>query len=97
MDEYCEDVVETIISTLDGYGISHPTIVTESGRATVAYSSILLFNILDVTRFEPVEIKKSGDDEHELLDNMRSIFDYLKPARVQECFNDAHYYRDAVR
>jgi arginine decarboxylase len=97
LDEYCEDVVETIMSTLDGYGISHPTIVTESGRATVAYSSILLFNVLDVTRFEPVEIKKSGDDEHELLDNMRSIFDYLKPARVQECFNDAHYYRDEVR
>jgi arginine decarboxylase len=28
---------------------------------------------------------------------MQSIFDYLKPARVQECFNDAHYYRDEVR
>jgi arginine decarboxylase len=97
LDEYCEDVVETIMSTLDSYGIGHPTIVTESGRATVAYSSILLFNVLDVTRFEPIEIKSSGDEEHELLDNMRGIFDYLKPARVQECFNDAHYYRDEVR
>lgn len=97
LDEYCEDVVETIMSTLDGYGINHPTIVTESGRATVAYSSILLFNILDVTRFEPLEICQSSDSEHELLDNMRGIFEYLKPARVQECFNDAHYYRDEVR
>jgi len=100
LDEYCEDVVETVMSTLDGYGISHPTLVTESGRATVAYSSILLFNILDVTRFEPVEIRTSGGERgegHELLDNMQSIFDYLKPARVQECFNDAHYYRDEVR
>ncbi len=97
LDEYCEDVVETIMSTLDGYGISHPTIVTESGRATVAYSSILLFNILDVTRFEPIEIQQSDDSGHELLDNMRSIFEYLKPARLQECFNDAHYYRDEVR
>jgi arginine decarboxylase len=97
LDEYCEDVVETIMSTLDGYGISHPTIVTESGRATVAYSSILLFNVLDVTRFEPVEIKTSVNEGHELLDNMLSIFDYLKPARIQECFNDAHYYRDEVR
>ncbi len=34
-------------------GIAHPIIVTESGRATVAYYSVLLFNILDVTRFEP--------------------------------------------
>ncbi len=97
LDEYCEDVVETIMSTLDAYNIDHPTIVTESGRATVAYSSILLFNILDVTRFEPIEIKNSCDVSHELLDNMRSIFEYLKPARLQECFNDAHYYRDEVR
>jgi arginine decarboxylase len=97
LDEYCEDMVETIMSTLDGYGISHPTIITESGRATVAYSSILLFNILDVTRFEPVEIETSSGEGHELLNNMRSIFNYLKPSRVQECFNDAHYYRDEVR
>ncbi|MFY0640464.1 MAG: biosynthetic arginine decarboxylase [Bermanella sp.] len=97
LDEYCEDVVETIMSTLDGYGIPHPTIVTESGRATVAYSSILLFNILDATRFEPIEIKTLENKGHELLDNMRGIFEYLKPARVQECFNDAHYYRDEVR
>ena len=33
-------------------------IVTESGRATVAYSSVLLFNILDVTRFEPAECRR---------------------------------------
>ena len=38
---------------LDPQGIPHPIIITESGRATVAYYSVLLFNILDVTRFEP--------------------------------------------
>jgi arginine decarboxylase len=52
LDEYCTDIVETIMTTLDPEGIAHPVIVTESGRATVAYSSVLLFNILDVTRFE---------------------------------------------
>ena len=44
------------MSALDPLGIAHPVIVTESGRATVAYSSMLLFNILDVTRFEPAEV-----------------------------------------
>jgi len=28
-------------------------LITESGRRPVAYSSILLFNILDVTSYEP--------------------------------------------
>ncbi len=97
LQEYCEGVVETIMSTLDGYGLKHPNIVTESGRATVAYSSILLFNVLDVTRFEPIAIAQSRSEDHELIDNLREIFEYLKPSRVQECFNDAHYYRDEVR
>ena len=45
LNEYCEDLVDTLKHTLDEYGIAHPTIVTESGRATVAYTS--------TTRAEP--------------------------------------------
>lgn len=96
MAEYCEDIVETIKETLDAENIRHPVIVTESGRATVAYSSILLFNILDVTRFDPLPIKAEGE-EHELIKKLREIFDYLEPRRLQECYNDAHFYRDEVR
>ncbi len=97
LQEYCEDIVDTIKTTLNNYNLPHPTIVTESGRATVAYSSILLFNILDVTDFQPYEVPVIGDDEHELLKHMRDVAIYLKPQRVQECYNDAHFYRDEVR
>ena len=97
LDEYCLDIVETLIHTLDENDIAHPTIVTESGRATVAYSSVLLFNILDTTNFEPKSPSEASDEEPEILANMREITNYLKPGRVQECFNDAHYYRDEVR
>lgn len=97
LDEYCEDIVDTLINTLDGYGISHPTIVTESGRATVAYSSILLFNVLDTTTFEPITLPEATSGEHVLIENMREILTYLKPQRVQECYNDAHFYRDEIR
>ncbi len=95
--EYCEDIVDTIKTTLASYQLEHPVIVTESGRATVAYSSILLFNILDVAQFEPLSIQGNDVDEHELIKDMREILSYLKPQRVQECYNDAHYYRDEVR
>ena len=61
LDEYCCDIVESIMSTLDPEGITHPAIVTESGRATVAYSSILVFNILDVTRFESGNLPETID------------------------------------
>ncbi len=97
LEEYCEDIVETLKSTLDEYELTHPTIVTESGRATVAYSSILLFNILDVTKFEPIELPKVGADEHQLLQDMREVLISLQEEKVQECYNDAHFYRDEIR
>lgn len=97
LNEYCEDIVEAIKETLDADNIPHPTIITESGRATVAYSSILLFNILDVTKFEPIRSDHSKHIDHDLIASMREIFEYLNPKRVQECYNDAHFYRDEVR
>ncbi|MCL4168140.1 UNVERIFIED_CONTAM: hypothetical protein GTU68_008905, partial [Idotea baltica] len=95
--EYCEDIVDTIKTTLDQHDIKHPVIITESGRATVAYSSILIFNVLDVTKFEAQETTAPSDEEHELIKSMREILDYLKPQRVQECYNDAHFYRNEIR
>ncbi|KZY30841.1 MULTISPECIES: biosynthetic arginine decarboxylase [unclassified Oleiphilus] len=97
LEEYCEDIVDTLKQTLDDHNIPHPTIVTESGRATVAYSSILLFNILDTNIFEPISLPEPSPEEHQLLTKIREIKDYLSPRRVQECYNDAHFYRDEVR
>jgi len=92
LEEYCVDIVETIKETLDEYEILHPTIVTESGRATVAYSSILLFNIMHVNTFEPSQLPiKESVQEHPLLKNMRDVLNYLSPNKLKECFNDAHY------
>jgi arginine decarboxylase len=99
LDEYCLDVVEQIMSVLDPLGIEHPVIVTESGRATVAYSSVLLFNILDVTRFEPAEVpaQAAGGTEHELIGNLRESLKSINPRSLQECYNDAVYYREELR
>jgi arginine decarboxylase len=97
LHEYCVDIVDALKETLDRYGIAHPTIVTESGRATIAYSSILIFNVLDTTTFEPTSLPEPRPDEHSLITSIREIYGNLSPARVQECYNDAHFYRDEVR
>ena len=97
LGEYCAAIVENIVSTLDEVDIPHPDIVTESGRATVAYYSILLFNILDESRFEIDELpKKLDDDAHELLQNLMAVVDVLEAENAQECFHDAYYYRDEI-
>ena len=95
--EYCEDIVDALKQTLDEYEIPHPVIVTESGRATIAYSSILIFNVLDTTTFEAGTLPAPGEDEHPLIKSMRDIYALLNESRLQECYNDANFYRNEVR
>ncbi|MGA8055745.1 MAG: biosynthetic arginine decarboxylase [Burkholderiales bacterium] len=98
LDEYSTDMVETIMTALDPEGIEHPTIITESGRATVAYSSVLLFNILDVTRFEPGELPEPDPaGEHELIGNLRESLCSANSKNLQESYNDAVFYREEIR
>ncbi|MFI2811915.1 MULTISPECIES: biosynthetic arginine decarboxylase [Microbulbifer] len=99
LDEYCVDVVEAIMGTLDSEGVAHPVIITESGRATVAYSSVLLFDILDTTRFEPVELEhtKITEDDHPMLRYLQDAANNVTAKNLQESYNDALYYRDEVR
>jgi len=98
LDEYCADIIEVIMGTLDEQGIAHPTIITESGRAMVAYYSVLLFNILDISCFETLPLpEKLPADTHEMMTNMMEVLQSLNLKNIQECYNDAIYYRDELR
>ncbi|GAA5146988.1 biosynthetic arginine decarboxylase [Prosthecobacter algae] len=103
--EYCADVIEAITEVTAEAGVPHPDIITESGRAVVAYYSVLVINILDVNRFEPgrgkIELHK---DSPQLLHNLAELREEfgkdaskLTRDRVQEIYNDAVYYRDKLR
>lgn len=98
MQEYCVNIVETIQESLDPEGVDHPVIVTESGRATVAYSSLLLFNVLDVRTHQPLPLPDVlPEDSHELLSNLFAVPRLLNVKNFQECYNDALYYRAEIR
>lgn len=98
LDEYCTNIVETICECLDPLGIEHPVIVSESGRATVAYSSVLLFNILDVRDHRPIPLPEALPEHcHELVHSLWLVNQSIDANNFQECYNDALYYRDEVR
>jgi arginine decarboxylase len=52
LQEYANDVVFRIKSVCDESGVPHPTIISESGRAVVAYHSMLVFDVLGVSNFD---------------------------------------------
>jgi len=98
VDEYCVDVVETVMTILGEQGVEHPTIVTESGRALVAYYSMLLFNVLDVARYEPDTLPPTlPEDTNVHIRNLHETSQKLTLRNMQESFNDVLYYRDQVR
>ena len=59
LEEYANDVVYHIQTVCDDAGVKHPTIVSESGRAIVAYHSVLIFNVLGVSAFGEEKIPES--------------------------------------
>lgn len=98
LDEYCANIVETICECLDPLAIPHPVIISESGRSTVAYSSMLLFNVLDVRDHRPVSLPDSlPEKSHEMVQNLWQVNQAVTADNFQECYNDALFYRDEVR
>ena len=91
LDEYCTNIVETVKYELDQSKIAHPTIITESGRACIASSSMLIFNILETTNFDSKKTQTINEEDHPLLKNMIQIPEYLGLERAQECLNDLNY------
>lgn len=98
LEEYCTDIVESVMATVDEHELPHPHIITESGRATVAYYSVLLFNVLDVSRLENRAVPTSlEEDDPEAIHNLLEVYNSLSLKNLQECYNDAIYYRDQIR
>ncbi len=98
VNEYAADVVEVIMNSLNGTGIRHPTILSESGRATVAHHSVLIFNVLHVRRFEPHHLPDPlPEPQNEMLRNLLTVLQTLSPRNAQEAYHDAVFYRDELR
>lgn len=96
--EYCTDIVEVISQICDKAGIAHPNLISESGRAVVAYYSVLVFNILDVTSAQTSEeAPPIPENAPQNLMNIIEVNKVINKKNLQECFNDAMYYRDQMR
>ncbi len=97
VEEYCSNVVETVAYAMDEAEIAHPTLVTESGRAVVATSSMLVFNVLETTLYDAPTAPDVEPDDNHLVSDLAAINGYLSKDRLQECWNDATFYRNELR
>jgi arginine decarboxylase len=103
MNEYASDVVYRIGSVCNAREIEHPVIISESGRATAAHHSVLIFNALGSSALDKfrvagsIEENYSGDEELpqpvlDLFEAYRSV----SARRLVECYHDALQAREQV-
>ncbi|HQK89084.1 MAG TPA: biosynthetic arginine decarboxylase, partial [Acidobacteriota bacterium] len=95
LQEYAADIVSALAEICQENGIAHPTIISESGRALVAYHSILVFNILGISEFSTdMDVPILPKDAPESLTSMKQILDQLSVKNFQESYHDAIQIRD---
>jgi arginine decarboxylase len=96
--EYANCLVQEIKGNLAKTGIKHPTIITESGRATVAHTAILLFNILEVEKFEPQSfLIFIPDNTHALVKDLWKKSEAIDENNIDNQFSEIISSRDAIR
>ena len=91
LEEYANDVVYHIQTVCDDAGVKHPTIVSESGRAIVAYHSVLIFNALGVSSFGEEKIPDTiePEDAEQPLIDLLETYQNLTPRNALESYHDA--------
>jgi len=98
LSEYCADIIYSVMEILDSESIMHPTLITESGRATVAYYSVLIFNIFETNLIKhDSHLPDFPENSPEVIINLIDTLNSINIRNIQECYNDALFYRDQMR
>ncbi|HSL22042.1 MAG TPA: biosynthetic arginine decarboxylase [Vicinamibacterales bacterium] len=91
LEEYANDVVYHLQTVCDDAQVKHPTIVSESGRAVVAYHSVLIFNVLGVSGFgeERVPDPAAVEEMEQPIIDLYETYQNISPRNALESYHDA--------
>ncbi len=91
IQEYANNVVYSLKEVCDEEDVTHPVILSESGRAIAAYHSVLVINIKgDKNGNHKDQIEILGNELHIIKD----LYDGLKEINIK---NYVEYYHDALQ
>ena len=102
LQEYANDAVFHIREVCEETGVPHPTLLSESGRALVAYHSVLVFGVLGWSGFDRYELPENSDanqtDQHDPppkpVRTLDETYHALNEDNFIESYHDAKLARD---
>ncbi len=87
--EYANDIVAILQSICEEKKIPHPDIISESGRALVAHSTALVFDVLGSNEITMKEyLLPTPDKESRLVQDLFEIYKSLNKDNINEYYND---------
>jgi arginine decarboxylase len=90
LQEYANDVVYRVKQVCDEAGVPHPAIISESGRAVVAYHSVLVFDVLGTSNFDNCTAPDAlPDDAPEPIRDLYATYKDLTKKNFLEFYHDA--------
>lgn len=91
LEEYAREVISVVQDVCVQAEIVEPSIITESGRATVAHHSVLVWNVLGIAnsfkdKCDPDKILEESDNK--LVQDMANLLKDISPKNCQETLHD---------
>ena len=98
LQEYANDVVYHVQNACDQRGVPHPIIISESGRAVVAYHSMLIFGVLGVSeQGGNSDLTDPLPDAEQPLHDLLETYQNINARNLLESFHDAQQSLDTAK
>jgi len=98
LEEYAHNVVHVLAETCSEYGLEHPHLITEAGRAMTAHHAVLLADVIDVESVADGQ-PPSGYPGVDAPVVLRDLWEGLESAAVRSpleiCHDAAHWLAEA--
>jgi arginine decarboxylase len=90
LQEYANDVVDTVLQVCDEVDVPHPQIMSESGRALSAYHSVLIFDVLGANQIQIANPPASSSgSEVQTVRAMHEAWEGVTIENFRETYHDA--------
>ena len=91
LDQYASSVVGALAEACAENGLSHPHVLTESGRALTAHHAVLVVNVSEIEESPPGAIPPRRDDEPAVLRRLREVHAGIGERPPTELYHEAQY------
>ncbi len=95
--EYAADIISALAEVCEMENLPHPHVISESGRALVAYHSVLVCNVLGTSENKgEMSLPPVGENDPDPVLAMREVYENLSIKNFQESYHDALQIRDEM-